>query len=154
MQETLTISNLADVPKFLEAAAKGMWQEWWEEEGHPIEDVYDELQKSLGPEALPTTLIAHQGDKFLGMVMFVQSDMSKRPQYTPWLASLWISPDHRRRSIGTRLTKELETLATQQGHPHLYLFAKLSLRSFFEGLGWQCIEADVSGVDIFRKDLR
>ncbi|KZL18432.1 GNAT family N-acetyltransferase [Pseudovibrio sp. Ad37] len=153
MHESLSISKLADVPQFLEPAAKGMWLEWWEEEGHPIEDVYEELRTSLNKESMPTTLIAHDQTEFLGMVMLVQSDMSKHPQYSPWLASLWVAPEHQGKGIGSRLTKELEALALNDGTPHLYLFAKLSLRGFYEGLGWQCIEDDVNGVDIFRKQL-
>ncbi|KZL06441.1 GNAT family N-acetyltransferase [Pseudovibrio sp. Ad26] len=153
MHESLSISKLADVPQFLEPAAKGMWLEWWEEEGHPIEDVYEELRTSLNKESIPTTLIAHNQTEFLGMVMLVQSDMSKRPQYSPWLASLWVAPEHQGKGIGSRLTKELEALALNDGTTHLYLFAKLSLHRFYEGLGWQCIENDVNGVDIFRKQL-
>ncbi|KZK82219.1 Acetyltransferase (GNAT) family protein [Pseudovibrio sp. Ad13] len=153
MHKTLSISNLIDVPHFLEPGAKGMWLEWWEEEGHPIEDVYVELRTSLSEETIPTTLIAHDQTGFLGMVMLVRSDMSKRPQYAPWLASLWVAPEHQGKGIGSRLTKELETLASNEGTPHLYLFAKLSLRGFYEGLGWLCIEDDVNGVDIFCKQL-
>ncbi len=154
MLTLLSISDLSAVPQFLAPAARGMWQEWWEEEGHPIEDVYDELRNSLNNSSLPKTLIAHDNTEFYGMVMLVHSDMSKRPQYSPWLASLWVTPKHQGKGIGSRLVSELETLAFSGGAPHLYLFAKPSLRGFYEGLGWQCIEDNVNGVDIFHKHLR
>ncbi len=153
MIDSLTISDLADTPQYLEEAAKGIWLEWWKEEGHPIEDVHKELQASFDKTTIPTTLIAHDQHQFLGTVTLVKSDMSKRPQYTPWLASLWISPAHRGKGIGARLVNELEELACSSEITQLYLFAKLSLRSFYEQLGWQCIEEDVNGVNIFRKRL-
>ncbi|SDR11844.1 GNAT family N-acetyltransferase [Pseudovibrio sp. Tun.PSC04-5.I4] len=154
MQDNLVITDLKNVPQFLEQAAQGMWLEWWEEEGHPIEDVYEELRSSLGTQTLPTTLIAHDEEQFLGMVMLVKSDMSKRPQYTPWLASLWVAPDHRGKGVGSRLAKELKTHTFSSGANQLYLFAKPSLRGFYETLGWRCIEDDVNGVDIFIKERR
>ena len=53
------ISDLRAEPRFLAIVGERLWQAWWKEDGHTLEDVLTLLEDSLRSKPIPTTLVAH-----------------------------------------------------------------------------------------------
>jgi GNAT superfamily N-acetyltransferase len=99
------------------------------------------VQESFGAGPIPTALIAHEGDTFIGTVSVILCDEETRPQYTPWVAALWVEPEYRRRGIGAALVEKAAAFAFQSGADWVYLLSGPHRRAFYEGLGWSVLEA-------------
>jgi GNAT superfamily N-acetyltransferase len=111
--------------------------------------------ESFGADLIPTALVAHDGERFLGTVSLIACDEETRPQYTPWVAALWVEPEHRRRGIGMALVSKASDLAFKVGAQRVYLLTRERRLSFYEGMGWLVLEAGApeAGLFILKKDL-
>ncbi len=105
--------------------------------------------ESLGDGPIPTSLVAHDGEQFLGTVSLIACDEETRPQYTPWIAALWVEPERRCRGIGAALVNKASELAFRTGAQRVYLLTRERRLSFYEGLGWQVLEANAPEPDLF-----
>jgi predicted N-acetyltransferase YhbS len=110
--------------------------------------------ESLGAGPIPTALVAHDGGRFLGTVSLIACDEETRPQYTPWIAALWVEPEHRRRGIGASLVDKASDLAFDAGAQRVHLLTRERRRPFYEGMGWLVLEANAPepGLFILKKD--
>lgn len=140
---TIGISDLRDRPEFADTVADRVWRAFWKEAGYPLEFLTGLVQQSFGPGPIPTTFVAHEGERFLGTVSVIVSDEARRPQYTPWVAALWVEPDHRRRGIGAALVERAADFAFGTGAHRIHLLSREHKRGYYESLGWRCLEADV-----------
>ena len=84
---------------------------------------------------LPLSLVATQKEELVGMVSLIFDDLPGYGHLNPWLASLLIVPEQRKKGIGSHLVCEAERLFLLNGIPRAYLFTD-SARGFFEKLGW------------------
>lgn len=133
----IEIDDLADVPHHLDTVAERIWTAWWRDKGHGIERITVPLRESLERRAIPFTLVAHRDGGFCGTVSVIASDVSERPDLTPWIAALWIEPDLRRRGLGAALLHHAVRRAAGFGTAQLYLYASDERRAFYEGRGWR-----------------
>lgn len=89
--------------------------------------------------AFPRTWLAIAGDEPVGCARLVASDHADRPDLTPWLASVFVSPAWRRRGIASALVQTVQQAARTAGFPTLYLFtpdqARLYARLGFVAIG-------------------
>jgi GNAT superfamily N-acetyltransferase len=122
--------------------ADRVWRAFWRDKGHPLELLTSLVRDNLGPDPIPTGLVAHDGERFLGTVSLIACDEESRPQYTPWVAALWIEPEYRGNGIAAALVDRAACLAFEAGAARVYLLARERLRSFYERLGWTVLEAD------------
>lgn len=151
----VTISDLRDKPGFADLVAERIWRAFWKEEGHPLELLTGLVQESLGSDPIPTAFVAHDGERFLGTVSVIVNDEEKRPQYTPWVAALWVEPDDRRRGVGAALVERAAAFAFSTGASRVYLLSRERRRAYYEGMGWTMLEADVlePGLHVLIKDV-
>jgi GNAT superfamily N-acetyltransferase len=85
---------------------------------------------------LPTTLVLVDAIRVLGSVSLVLEDAPEfADEGSPWLASLYVRPDARRRGHGARLVRAAVAHAAALGIDDLYLFTP-DHRGFYEQLGW------------------
>ena len=138
----MLISDLRDRTDLAATVADRVWQAFWKKDGHPPELLTGLVQENLGPGPIPTALVAHEGESFLGTVSVIASDEETRPQYTPWIAALWVEPEHRRRGIGALLVEKAVSFAFSKGARRVYLLSRAHRRAFYEELGWVVLEAD------------
>jgi len=96
--------------------------------------------------------VAHEGDRFIGTVSIIARDEETRPQYTPWVAALWVEPEYRRQGIGAALADRAAAFAFGAGAPRIYLLAGPHRRAFYEGLSWSVVEATDDGMFILIRD--
>jgi GNAT superfamily N-acetyltransferase len=57
----------------------------------------------------------------LGSAMLIARDMDTDPEYSPWVAGVFVSPTHRRRCIGRALSEHVLHEAARLGFATLYL---------------------------------
>ena len=103
---------------------------------------------------MPRAFVAHQGGVFAGTASVIASDLDERPQYSPWVAAVWIEPQFRSKRIGRRLIAHAADHAFNVGVPRVFLTARPARRSLYESLGWDMVEEGVSHLQltIFKRD--
>ncbi|MGB3867715.1 MAG: GNAT family N-acetyltransferase, partial [Xanthobacteraceae bacterium] len=147
MTAGITISNLADRPEFFDSVADRIWRAWWQPHGVPLAYITARLKDGLGAAAMPRAFVAHDGETLAGTASVIASDLDERPQYTPWVAAVWIEPAFRSRLIGRKLIAHAARHALSAGAPKVYLTARPPRRSLYEELGWQVVEEGVGDLD-------
>ncbi len=147
MTARLTISNLTDRPDFAARVADRIWRAWWRPHGVPLSYIVERLKENLAGGAIPRAFVAHDGETFAGTASVIASDLDERPQYTPWVAAVWVEPDYRSRRLGRQLIGHAARYALSTGARQVYLTARPQRRSLYEELGWRIIEEGVGDLD-------
>lgn len=98
--------------------------------------------------AVPRTWLAVAGAEPVGCARLVASDHADRPELTPWLASVYVTPGWRRQGIASALVRTVQAASRQAGYPHLYLYTPDQAR-LYARIGFQTI-----GTVIFPNDGR
>src|SRR5215470_423527 len=80
------------------------------------------FKERSGCRELPITFVASSGGELLGSAMLIHREMDTHPQFTPWLAGVFVALAHRRRGIGSALTEHAIREAAAHGYPTVYLF--------------------------------
>lgn len=135
----MEIDYLVDHPEFIPALARWHHAQWSDlsPEG-TFENRMEELRAHVRGR-IPTTVVAHAGGVLLGSASLVESDMDTRPDLTPWLASVFVAPEHRRRGIGSVLVERVVDEARALGFVTLHLFT-MDQEPLYAGLGWSVLE--------------
>jgi GNAT superfamily N-acetyltransferase len=154
MRLPFTISDLRQRPEFFDIVADRIWRAWWKDSGHPLDYISGRLRENLNAEPIPIALVAHDGAAFLGTASVIASDLKERPQYTPWVAAVWVEPRHRSRGTGAALVERATRDCFALGVSRAYLCARPARSGFYERLGWIPIERDVGehGLTVFIRD--
>ncbi|MBD2751056.1 GNAT family N-acetyltransferase [Microvirga sp. BT688] len=148
----IAISDLRDRPDFAEAVADRVWRAFWKDKGHPLSLLTGLVQENFGQGPVPSCFVAHRGDIFLGTASLIACDEETRPQYTPWIAAVWLEPDHRGRGTGAALIDRAAAFAFKAGAGRVYLLAGPHRRSFYEGSGWSVMETLADGMFVMTRD--
>jgi len=154
MTADITLSNLQDRPEFFDTIADRIWRAWWQPHGVPLAYIAGRLEETITAASMPRAFVAHQGDVFAGTASVIASDLDERPQYSPWVAAVWIEPQFRSKRIGRRLIAHAADHAFNVGVPRVFLTARPARRSLYESLGWDMVEEGVSHLQltIFKRD--
>lgn len=142
---SLTISDLRQQPAFFDTVADRIWQAWWKEQGVPADYIVGRLRENMTETPIPFALVAHEGDTFLGTASVIASDLEDRPQYTPWVAAVWVDPQYRQRQIGRALVARASQDCFALGIDRAYLCAPEPRRNFYLRQGWVPVEEAVGG---------
>lgn len=88
---------------------------------------------------LPMTFIALDNDQLVGSICLVAEEIPDRPQYSPWISRIYVSPEHRGKSIGKALIDRANDVLRQQGHSALYLLTE-DKAPYYARMGWRTVE--------------
>ena len=139
----MKIIDLRDAPEHIPTIARWHFNEWgYLNPGKTFEYRLERMQRYLGEPAIPSMLIAVEGDQVLGTAALVEADMDSHPELSPWLASVYIREDQRGRGLGKQLVQALMDFAGQQGLAKLYLFTP-DQEGFYARLGWQRLQQEL-----------
>lgn len=113
-----------------------------------------ELRTHTGTRTIPTTLLALDGDRWLGTVSLLENDHDRIRDYSPWLATLVVREDMRGRGIGAALVRRCVEDAGALGVATLYLYCVAALVEYYARLGWAVVArvqvfAVAGGEDVF-----
>ena len=137
----MLIAFLADYPECLPTVAAWIFQEWGLDFAEPsLEEVEAKFRTHLNRDRTPLTLIALLNDQPVGTASIFLDDMDTRADLSPWLAAVYVPPEHRSQGIGTCLVQAIEAVSQQVGIPRLYLFTH-DREAFYARLGWSVLES-------------
>jgi GNAT superfamily N-acetyltransferase len=139
----ISLSDLRDRPEFQPILADRIWRAWWQARGTPLGIVAGRVAENLGPGAIPSAYIAHDGERFLGTASAIAADMEERPHYAPWVAAVWVEPEARGAGLGAALVGHAAAAIFRAGFGRAYLAAAPDRRSFYQGLGWTVLEEEI-----------
>lgn len=136
----MQIGYLADHQEFIPALARWHHQEWaYLRPGDSVEARIARLRDACGYKEIPTVVIAFSDFTLLGSAMLVVHDMDTRVDLSPWLAGVFVSPEHRQHGIGAALVQRVTDDARALGVQRLYLYTP-STEQFYSRLGWSVVE--------------
>ncbi|MCP4230028.1 MAG: GNAT family N-acetyltransferase [bacterium] len=137
----MRIEYLADYPQHLRQLAEWHHTEWSKyNPGDTVEKRVERMQAHLGKRQVPTTFVALDGGVLMGSACILEQDMHEgRLDLTPWLASVYVSPDFRKRGVGSALVARVEEEARALGVETLYLYTP-DRESLYARLGWAVLE--------------
>ncbi|WP_425992118.1 GNAT family N-acetyltransferase [Afipia sp. DC4300-2b1] len=139
----VTISDLRQQPAFFDTVADRIWRTWWKERGFPADYIAGRLRENMNPSPIPFALVAHRDETFIGTASVIAADLEERPQYSPWVAAVWVDPKYRMQEIGTELVGRAVGEAFALNFRRVYLCAQKERRRFYTRQGWVPIEEDV-----------
>jgi GNAT superfamily N-acetyltransferase len=143
------VSNLRQRPQFADTIADRGWNAWWVESGAPLPDYRAHLDPMVQGAGIPSGFVAHTGTRYLGSSLLIECDHDLRPNLTPWIAALWVEPEARRSGIARDLITAARIEAKKLGHERCYLCASPDNSPYYLNRGFEQIEADVGGLNIF-----
>jgi GNAT superfamily N-acetyltransferase len=124
----MQIKFLADYPHFAEPLAHYHYEEWkdilpWWTQAAALMELRDHTQR----RTIPTTLVAVEADQLLGSASLAHEDPTEEDlpglaSLTPWLASVFVTPERRGQGVGSALVEAVTALAQTLNVPRLYLF--------------------------------
>ena len=93
---TFQISDFREHQRYGSTIADSVWNAWWKNAGRALSDVERHLTEMADDRPLPMALVAHDDDGYLGSAFLIHSDMEERPQYSPWVAAVWVEASARK----------------------------------------------------------
>ena len=136
----MRLDYLADHPEFVPVLAAWHHAEWARYYDHwPLEHVAAELASHTGPCRVPTTFVAVEDGRPIGSARLIAADLEGWEHLSPWLASVFVTPQRRGEGIGTRLVERVVEEATRLGFPAVYLWTP-GQRAYYERLKGGCVE--------------
>jgi GNAT superfamily N-acetyltransferase len=136
----MSIDYLADHPQFLRTLAEWQHGEWgYLRPDDSVEARMARLRKFSERARIPLTVVAHENEELLGSASLIPHDMDTRMELTPWLAGVFVAPEHRRRGIGAALVRRIVAEAGRLRVPVLYLYTVHS-EKLYASLGWSLQE--------------
>ncbi|WFP51191.1 GNAT family N-acetyltransferase [Methylomonas sp. EFPC3] len=152
----MSIVDLTAAPHHLPTLAAWHQAEWaYLNPGETLPMRIARMQAYLQAGLIPSTFVYERQGCLAGSAAIVACDMETRPQWTPWLASVFVAPQFRRQGIGGRLVRHVMAQAGAAGYEQLYLFTPDRV-AFYETLGWQPVAEEIyrgSRVSVMRAQL-
>lgn len=137
----MPIIDLKDAPQHLPTLAKWHHQQWADlNPGFSLEQRLDMMQAYLGDYPIPSTYVAVDTEP-MGSAALIANDMDSHPEWTPWLASVFVAPAYRNQGIGGRLVRHAMDRAKAAGIAGLYLFTP-DREDFYRRLGWRVLATE------------
>jgi RimJ/RimL family protein N-acetyltransferase len=139
----MQLSDLRQRPDFFDTVADRVWRAWWKPGGVPLERISGGLAVMMKGDRIPFAIVAHDGDEFLGSTLAIASDLDQRPQYSPWVAAVWVEPQHRLKQVGRSLVGHAAKTLFARGFERVYLCSSTNRRDFYTRQGWVPIEESI-----------
>jgi predicted N-acetyltransferase YhbS len=93
----------------------------------------------MNVDRVPIAFVAlGDDDGIVGTASLIFDDLEGDPR-NPWLASVYVPPEHRKKGIASALVRTVEDAARRIGYDRLYLFTSTA-PSLYAGLGWTALE--------------
>lgn len=119
----LTFDYINDHPEYIPIIAEWHIGQW----GHILPDFtlhsYKEyLSSNYQKGGIPSLFVAIDNKKAIGTAALDDYDMDTQPELSPWIASLYVDKDYRKKGVGTALINRVIEEAYSSGIKKIYLF--------------------------------
>ena len=137
---TFQISDFREHQDYGPIIAERVWNAWWRNAGREVSDVARHMIEMADDRPLPMAVVAHADRGYLGSAFLIHSDMEERPQYSPWVAAVWVEAPERKSGVGSALIAEAAEIAGALGYRAAYICCRQELEGFYSRIGWKIIE--------------
>ena len=104
-----------------------------------LEQELRSLELFASDQSHGVALIAKADGEPFGTCLLVESEIEPNHDVSPWLAGLFVVPEHRRKGAGAALVRAIEAQARQRGVSRLYLYT-IEAVEFYARLGWTVLD--------------
>jgi len=105
------------------------------------------LRTHTRKDAVPFTVVAMEDGIPVGSCCVIENDCVHRPQYTPWVAAVFVRKELRRRGIASRILQEAVRAARRGGVKGLYIDCHVKTVRVYEKSGGTVLEKEVGDKD-------
>lgn len=132
----INIACLHDYPDFVPIITEWHLRQWNHIPPIYTHDSYKQyLLSHYKRNCIPTMFVAVSNNKVIGTAALEDYDMDTHRDLSPWLASVYVDKNHRRKGVGRTLVRHVIEQAHITGTKKLYLFTP-DHASFYEHFGW------------------
>ena len=136
----MRIDYLEAHPDFIPILSQWHHEQWsYLNPSRTVDDRIEEFKQETTGKGIPVTFVAISENVLLGSSSIVANDMDTRMDLSPWLASVYVSPQHREQGIGSALVRRTVEEAKKLEIETLYLFTP-DREKFYKRLGWTVLE--------------
>ena len=136
---TFDIVDLADHPDLVDTCAAWSFGLWGSQSGGSLAAAQAKFAAATGPDRASFTFVARREGKPAGTASLRLTDFAGRPDLSPWLATVYVHPDHRRAGLAHTLVRRVEAQARRLGHERLYLISEHA-ETLYADLGWSTFD--------------
>lgn len=140
----MEIIELSKVSHLSDIAIKYFWECWGNENNFKF---YRNciLHSTDSHKLLPKFYLGMQDNQIIASYALLTNDSISRQDLYPWLACLFVNPEHRNRGYAAQLLNHGLDEAARKGFDTLYL--STDLESFYEKKGWTYFDDAFNIVD-------
>jgi len=136
----MKIVPLVERPDLAAQVTAWGFAEWgYHNPGQTLESRAVEIKEAMNVDRVPIAFVAlGDDDGIVGTASLIFDDLEGDPR-NPWLASVYVPPEHRQKGIASALVRTVEDAARRLGYTRLYLFTSTAPK-LYAGLGWRPLE--------------
>lgn len=154
----MEIKFLSDRPQDLVTIATWVFNQWgYLSPGSTLDGVISKFRANLNRARLPLTLVGLSDEETpIATASLIHHDLYTRPELTPWLAGVFVLPEHRQQGLGSQIVQAAQQMAAEIGIQKLYLFTP-DREAFYARLGWHSLERTTfrgENIVIMSRELR
>lgn len=98
-----------------------------------------QIQGKMNVDRVPVAFVAlDEAGGITGTASLIFDDLEGDPR-NPWLASVYVPPEQRKKGIASALVRVVEDAARGMGYTRLYLFTSTAPKLYAD-LGWRALE--------------
>lgn len=139
--------QLSECPEHLTAVGSWVWEQWWQRRTPTPALVIDLLRAHATFDRVPYTVVGFADGLPVGSCSVIENDCVHRPQYTPWVAAVYVAPAVRARGVASAILQEAARIATRAGIAGLYIDCLAVTAPVYERNGWTILEREVGDAD-------
>jgi len=142
---TIEIARLKPNSPELQTCAAWRYQAFLKSYGYSLLDSGAQLAKlAAKPDEYETALIASVEGRLAGICLLVLQEFEPLHDVSPWLASLYVAPEYRKRGVARKLVAAIEEQARKHGVARLHLYTG-DAEAFYLKCGWSLAEQSIAG---------
>jgi predicted N-acetyltransferase YhbS len=135
----MKIVPLVERPDLAAQVAAWGFAEWGHlNPGQTLEQRTVRIQGKMNVDRVPIAFVALDDDSIVGTASLIFDDLEGDPR-NPWLASVYVPPEQRKKGIASALVRTVEDAARRLGYTRLYLFTSTAPKLYAD-LGWRPLE--------------
>lgn len=135
----IEIVTIDDRPDLAPIVAEWIYHEWGMDDGYSLEETIKYISAASPRSPIPQTFVLLVDDKPVGTSSFVADDLKERPDLTPWLASVYVVPEERKKGYVIPLIQVVERAAMHALVRTLWLHTE-NAKHMYAKSGWREVE--------------
>jgi GNAT superfamily N-acetyltransferase len=153
-QMTIEITRLKPDSPELQSCAAWRYEAFLKSYGYSLLDSGAQLTKlATQPDEYETALIALVDGRLAGICLLVLHEFEPLHDVSPWLASLFVAPEFRKRGVARKLVAAIEDQAREHGVARLHLYTG-DAEAFYVKCGWSLAEHGIADGEAYAFMIR